>query len=391
MAWKEVKVEEQRKRFIDELMLGKISVASACRKYDISRKTGYKWLERYQCEGLDGLIDRHRAPRVQASAISDDIIDLVIGVRAKYPYWGPKKVYAWLKDNKLLLEVPSPSTIGNIFDRYGLTVSRKLRRRVAANVPTIFTGDQPNDVWCFDFKGTVRTGNKKSYDPFTLTDNVSRYLIKNEILDKNRTSYVWAVLEAAFLEFGLPERVLSDNGPPFATAGAGRLSKVSINLIKAGVKPTWITPGKPQQNGRHERMHGTLERELESQNAYSKSELCRKLKEFQHYFNFERPHEALGQKTPGSIYVPSTRVWDGTLRSPEYTADYRVRKVQKCGTISLPGVKVFISETLHGEPVGCIEKNNGLNIYYGSILLGVVNNESSLEYPRVNNRRKALS
>lgn len=387
MAWKEVKVEEQRKKFIDDVLIGKMNVATACQKYDISRKTGYKWINRYQLDGLDGLCDKHRAPHVQANAINDDIIGQVIEVRLMEPSWGPKKVHGWLKTNKPHMEIPSQNTIGNILDRYGLTVPRKYRRRVAANVPTLFTGSQPNDVWCFDFKGTIRIGNQQAFDPFTLTDNVSRYLIKNEILDKNRFQYVWAILEAAFREFGLPERVLSDNGPPFATAGAGRLSKVSINLIKAGVTPTWITPGQPQQNGRHERMHGTMEREIVSNNANSKSELCRKLKEFQHYFNFKRPHEALGQKTPSSVYVPSNRVWDGMLRSPEYTAEYQVRKVQKCGTITLPGVKMFISEALHGEPVGCIEKDNGLHVYYGSILLGVMNSESKLEFPRVKKKK----
>lgn len=390
MAWNEVKVEEQRKKFIDDCLNGKMSVAIACQKYDISRKTGYKWLERYRLEGLDGLRDKHRAPHTQAGAINDDIIDQVIGVRIEHSDWGPKKIHGWLKTHRPLLEIPCPSTISNIFDRYGLTVSRKYRRRVAANVPTIFTGSQPNDVWCFDFKGAMRAGNQKMYEPFTLTDNVSRYLIKNEILDKKRSQHVWAILEAAFREFGLPERVLSDNGPPFATAGAGRFSKISINLIKIGVTPTWITPGKPQQNGRHERMHGTLEREVRCHSARTKSEFCRRLKEFQHYFNFERPHEALGQKTPGSIYVPSTRVWDGKLSAPEYTAEHEVRKVQKCGTITLKGERIFIGETFHGEQIGCIEEEDGLNVYYGPIQLGVINSEYKLAFPRVKNRGRVV-
>lgn len=383
MAWMQVKVEEKRKKFIDDVLVKQKKFKDLCLEYDISRKTGYKWLERYQNEGLDGLCDRSRAPHSRPSAVEDYLINQILEVRIKYPKWGPKKVYAWLVSNKPTIDWPIPSSIGNIFDRYGFTVKRRVRRRLAENQTTLTFGEKLNDVWSLDFKGTMRTIDGAKSDPFTLTDNVSRFLLKCQILKSNNGKCVWAVLESAFREYGLPNRLLSDNGPPFATTGAGRLSRVSICLIKVGVTPTWITPGKPQQNGRHERMHGTLEQEVKSDKISSQIELSNKLRDFQNYFNFERPHEALGQKQPGSIYMASDRVWDGVLRSPDYGSEYVIRKVQKCGTIKLNGIRVFIGEALWGEPVGLLENDDALQVYYGPILLGSINEEFKLEISRL--------
>ena len=312
MAWMQVKVKEQRTNFINDVLKNQNNFTGLCRKYDISRKTGYKWLERYQIEGLDGLCDRSKAPLLRPNTIEDYIINQIIEVRIKYPKWGPKKIHWWLTENKPNVKWPTPSSIGNIFDRYGFTVRRKYRKRVAENKTPLSLGEEP-DVWSLDFKGTMRATDGTKSDPFTLTDNVSRFLIKCQILKSNNGKCVWSVLESSFREYGLPNGVLSDNGPPFATTGVGRLSKVSINLIKVGVTPTWITPGKPQQNGRHERMHGTLEEEINNCQISSQIELSNKLRDFQNYFNFERPHEALGQKTPESVYaLKSCLGWDIT-------------------------------------------------------------------------------
>lgn len=387
MAWKQVKVEEQRKNFIHAVLTDQKDFKSLCQEYDISRKTGYKWLKRYQSEGLDGLCDKSTAPHSRPHAIEDYIINQILEVRIKNPRWGPKKVYGWLVNNKPNIDWPTPSSIGNIFDRFGLTVKRKIRRRLAESPFSLNLGNKPNDVWSFDFKGTIWTTDGNRGDPFTLTDNVSRFLIKCQILKANNGQHVWACLSSAFREYGLPKSMLSDNGPPFATIGAGRLSKISINLIKVGVIPTWITPGKPQQNGRHERMHGTLEGEVNCHPIHSKIELSNKLQEFQNHFNFERPHEALGQKTPGSCYTYSDCRWDGVLRSPEYSNEYKIRKVQKCGTINLNGIRIFISEALWGEPVGIIENEIALQVYYGPILLGSINEEWRLEIPRIKSKK----
>lgn len=385
MAWIQVKVEDQRKNFIEASFATEKNFSDLCRDYNISRKTGYKWIERYHEEGLKGLLNKSTAPHVRPTAIDEFIIKQIIDVRIKFSKMGPKKIYAWLVTNKPGIEWPTPSSIGNILNRYGFTVQRKLRRRVAANVPSIRFGENINDVWSLDFKGTMFGTDGSKSDPFTLTDNVSRFLLKCQILKSNNGKCVWGILESAFREFGLPNRILSDNGPPFASSGVGRFSRVSINLIKIGIEPTWINPGKPQQNGRHERMHGTLAQEIAE--VSSQVDLGIKLEKFQNYFNFERPHEALGQKTPGSVYVPSNRAWDGVLRSPEYPSEYIIRKVQKDGTINLNGERVFISETLSREPIGIIDEDS-LKVYYGSILLGSINDEYKLEFPRIKTRKK---
>jgi putative transposase len=381
MAWKQVNVKDQRKKFI--LATQESSFAEACRQFDISRTTGYKWQDRYEIEGEEGLNDRSKAPHSHPNAISKWMEEQVLEMKAKFSKLGPDKIYAKLMELDQNIAWPCSSSIGNIFDKNGLTVRRKLRKKVAANTPSAFNGEHPNEVWCMDFKGTLRTLDNKKYDPFTLTDSSSRYLIKCNILERNNFNNVWAILETAFYEFGLPDYVLSDNGPPFATVGAGRLSRLAINLIKAGVTPIWITPGKPQENGRHERMHGTMQSHLGNPAANSKQQLKTKLKEFQEYYNEERPHAALGQIPPVRIYTSSEREWKGRFQSPEYGEEYEKRKVQKCGRIRINGEKIFIGETFYQEYVGILEGEEGLSVYYGNVLLGVINKKNKLTFKRI--------
>lgn len=380
MAWKQVKVEDQRKMFIETVLEGS-NFSAICRQFDISRQAGYKWLNRFNEEGYSGLIDRSKAPHTQPNIIDECYEKIVLELRIKFPKLGPKKIYAKLLEINPLENWPCPTSISNILDRNGLTVKRKFRKRVAANTPSAFNGEEPNEVWCMDFKGTLKTLDNNKYDPFTLTDSSSRYLLKCLILKRNNFEYVWSTLDATFREYGLPQYILSDNGPPFATIGAGRLSRLSINLIKAGVKPLWIEPGKPQQNGRHERMHGIMESDIGSPAANSKTELQSKLMNFQNYYNFDRPHGALGQKPPGKIFTKSERQWNGRFRDPEYNQDYEVRKVQKCGTINYKGKRIFIGETFHQEKVG-IKEEDELRVYFGDILLGVIN-DSQLRFRRL--------
>ncbi len=381
MAWKQVKVEEERIKFISAIEEG-ANFSEVCRQFGISRPTGYKWLNRWNEEGAGGLYNRSTAPHSNPHIIEEYNEKIILEMRLKYSKLGPKKIYAKLLELNPDIQWPCPSSIGNILDRNGLTLRRKLRKRVAANVPGAFNGSHPNEVWCMDFKGTLRTIDNKGYDPFTLTDSSSRFLIKCQILDRNNVKHVWGALDVAFREYGLPQHILSDNGPPFATMGVGRLSRLSINLIKCGVKPIWITPGKPQQNGRHERMHGTIEYHLGKPAAYSKVDLITKLIKFHKYYNFDRPHEAHGQRPPGNVYYPSEREWNGRFQSPEYDNEYQIRKVQKDGTINLKGKRIFLGETLWQEPVGLLETDNGLEVYYGEILLGTVNENFKVEFRR---------
>jgi putative transposase len=289
------------------------------------------------------------------------------------------------------IQWPSKTTIGKIFARNGLIIPRKYRRRFAERSSPLSDSQQCNDTWCLDFKGNFQTRDNKKCDPFTLTDAFSRYLLACTQLNKNDFEHVWAIFDIYFREYGLPTRVRSDNGPPFATTSPGRLSRLSIHLIKAGVIPEWIEPGEPQQNGRHERMHLTLKQEgifpelsLEEQKIH--------FDEFKEYYNFIRPHEAIGQKTPGEIYKPSLKIWSGRLKSPEYPDEYRIGKVKSCGKMSWQGGEVYIGRVLEGEPVGLKENERGtLTAYYGPIFLGdIENNELKFQRRKTRKGKKKL-
>jgi len=391
MAWGELKVVDQRKKFVEACIENKLTMAELCRMYEISPKNGYKWLNRYKTEGDDGLRDRSRAPHTQVLQVGFEVTEAILAVRFRFSTWGPKKVLSYLKREFPDQLWPSTTTIGNIFDKNGLTVSRKLRKRVPGRTSPLSHALISNDVWCADFKGWFLTKDGSKCEPFTLTDGTSRFLLRCLRLDSNNVEHVWAVLDSAFREYGLPLFFRSDNGSPFATCGAGRLSKLSINLIKAGVTPEWIDPGKPQQNGRHERMHQTLKNEVANSPEFSLEEQSMKLKDFKHYYNYIRPHEAIDQMTPGSIYTPSPRIWNGKLQEPEYPKEMIVRKVRPSGQISL---KPFASEiriglALVGEHVGLKEVGDDIyNVYYGSLYLGKIDSSKKLILPAGNKRKR---
>ncbi len=391
MAWGINIVENKRKLFIDACYEDKATMADLCRAYNISRKNGYKWLNRYKNGGEDCLKDQSRAPLKQALETNPELVDEILSVRHCFPTWGPKKVYAWLQSNRPEIVWPSTTTIGNLFDKYGLTVARKFRRRVPGKTAPLVHCKQSNDVWCTDFKGWFLTADGSKCEPFTLTDGATRFLFRCVKLNRNDTNHVWAVMDAAFREYGLPWYMRNDNGPPFASCGVGRFSELSVRLIKAGVTPEWIDPGKPQQNGRHERMHQTLKNETAMPPELTLVKQDVKFKEFKEYFNFTRPHEALGQKTPGSVYVASERSWDGILRSPEYSSDYVVRGVRHNGSIRWKGEEIYVGKTLTGEPVGLNELEDGrFEVHYGPIILGTIDMNSEFIMPPGNKRRRKV-
>ena len=373
MVWNETCVMDERVSFVAACLAGDESVLELCRQYGISSKTGYKWLGRYRSEGVTGLADRSRAPHSNPRAVGPEIVQAVLEVRHRHPSWGPRKVKAYLEDCCGDRLWPSASTIGNLFDRAGLTRPRKRRRRIAPQSLPFCACRGPNDVWCVDFKGWFLTGDGVQVDPLTLSDAHSRYLLCCEALGRPDEAHVWPVLCKAFHEFGLPVAVRSDNGPPFASQGAAGLSRLAVKLIKAGVLPERIAPGKPQQNGRHERLHLTLKQDTASPPAKSLGEQIDRFRTFQRIYNHERPHEALGQVPPARVYQTSARAWDGKLRSPQYPDSAKVRKVRSNGEIKWRSKALFVSKALVGEPIGFIEIDEGLwQVKYGPVLLGTL-------------------
>ena len=381
MAWGEIKVEQQRETFCLEVIKGHLKIAQACRKYGISRPTGYLWLNRYLNEGIEGLRNLSSKRHNQPHKISEEKENLILLLKAEYSKWGPKKLYSILEQRFPEEQWPSLTTIHTILKKNGLVRPRKLRRLLAEKNTNLQSSEKANDIWCIDFKGWFMTNDGVRFDPFTVTDHETRYLLGSNKLKSNDGEQVWAILETTFSEYGLPLYIRSDNGPPFASSCPGRLSKLSVKLIKAGITPEWIEPGNPQENGRHERMHLTMQQEGFLLGSSLKDQL-KAQEEFIRYFNFERPHEALGQKTPGSLYTPSERIWTGKLREIEYPEHYKTLRVKRCGKASWKGGEIYVSRVLGGENVGITEGEKGLEMYFDKVFLGTVTKDLKLEVAR---------
>lgn len=373
MVWRKTCAMDERMRFVLTVEDAQESFAAICRSFEVSRRIGYKWLERYRDEGVEGLKDRSRSALHHPQALTDEIAQACIGVRRAHPTWGPVKVRAWLEQHRPQTRWPAASTIGELFDREGLTVKRRLRRRGPPSSAPFAPCAAANDTWCIDFKGWFVTGDGARCEPLTLSDAHSRYLLRCQAMARTDTQHVWPVLDAAFREFGLPLRLRSDNGPPFASSGAGGLSQLAVKVIKAGVVPERITPGKPQQNGRLERLHLTLLQDTAKPPAQTLREQLKRLRSFQRLYNEERPHQALGNAVPANHYAASPRRFDGILREPDYSADHAVRRVRHNGEIRWQGRTVYINAALTGEPVGLVEKaGGGWSVSFGPIELGVI-------------------
>ena len=380
MAWKETCVMNERTRFMAAVISGAENMSDLCRQFGISRKTGYKLLRRYEAHGPEGLRDRSRAPLSNSRAIDEALIEPIVALRRCYPSWGPRKLKAWLEDARDETAWPAASTIGRILDSHDLTRPRKLRKRTPPYSRPFAACAAPNDVWCADFKGWFLTGDGTQVDPFTLSDAHSRYLLRLEAVGRPDEAHVWPHFEAAFHEFGLPVAVRFDNGPPFAGRGAAGLSRLQVKLIKAGVRPERIEPGKPQQNGRHERMHLTLKQDVCSPPAATLDGQMIRFGEFQDVYNTERPHEALGQIPPARVYRASERCFDGRLRSPDYEDGVEVRKVRSNGEIKWRGNTVFVSHPLQGEPVGLYRiGEEAWLVKYATLPLGTIKGKAGLQ------------
>ena len=383
MGWTETCAVDERMRFVIAAKKHEESFAALCRGFGVSRRVGYKWLARYREAGVDGLLDYSRAPLHHPHAVADDIVERCLAVRREHPTWGPLKVRAWLRRKAPAGEWPAASTIGALFDREGLTVKRKLRRRSPPSSAPFAECTAANEVWCIDFKGRFVTGDGKRCEPLTVTDAHSRYLLRCQALARTDTDHVWPVLDAAFREFGLPHYMRSDNGSPFASCGAGGLSRLAVKLIKAGVVPQRIKPGKPQQNGRHERMHLTLLRDAATPPSRTLREQLRRLHDFQHIYNEERPHQSLDDATPADLYTPSPRRFDGVLRKPEYAAGIEVRQVRHNGEIRWRNETIYLNQALAGEPVALEEDATGWTVSYGPVMLGTIaHNHNRLRKPK---------
>ena len=390
MPWKESNVMNERIKFLSEYLRQERSLSGICRAYGISRKTGYKWINRYLRDGPAGLFDYSRAPHSHPEAVSDEIVASILRLRERFPNKGPRKLRAFLVAHQPETLWPAISTIGRILARHGKIVPRVRKRRTPPYSRPFQGYTKPNSVWCADFKGWFRTGDGKRCEPLTVTDGMSRYLLACRILSRTTHGYVRPVFEALFREYGLPWAIRTDNGVPFASRGLGGLSRLAVWWIKLGILPERIDPGCPQQNGRHERFHKTLKDDAITPPKATAVDQQQAFDYFRRDYNEERSHEALGDIPPARVYTSAHRPYPSSLPEIVYPDHMTTLKVRPSGQLRWRGHEIYISETLIGEPVAFEQiTDTSFQIYYGPIKLATYDEKKKkLIKPRVTKRKR---
>jgi len=374
MPWKETHVIDQKIKMISDWLSGEYSITDLSRIFEVSRKTLYKWINRYETDEYSGLQERSRKPVTMPRATPPDVVAHILASKTQHVHWGSRKVLAWLRNHYPDQTWPAASTTSEIFKRHGLVKSRRRHHHTPPYTEPFLHCNQPNEVWCADFKGQFRLGEGKLCYPLTLSDSYSRYLLGCWGLVHPTYVQTRLHLEMAFREFGLPSAIRTDNGVPFASVALGGLSSLAVWLIKLGIRPERIEKSHPEQNGRHERMHRTLKAEAISPPRKSFAEQQRAFNRFRDGYNYDRPHEALGQKTPGAIYRKSSRAYPARLPEVTYEGNVTVRQVKANGSIKWKNNELYLSGALAGEPVGLKQiDSEAWQIYFSFHPLGILN------------------
>lgn len=372
MPWNETEPMNERVKFIARYLQKDEPFSALCARAGVSRKTGYKWVERYDEGGVTALVDRSRAPLSHPHAVPVAVRDAIVALRRRHPRWGPRKLLAVLRRHDPTCAWPAASTVGDLLRQQGLVRRRRRRRYSVPYGDRLADYAAPNAIWCADFKGHFPVGDARCH-PLTIMDGFSRYLLRCEALPRPLSAPSQKVFESAFREFGLPQAIRTDNGAPFSTLAAGGLSRLAVWWIRLGIRPERILPGRPDQNGRHERMHSTLKAETARPPRCSMRAQQRCFQAFCQEYNHERPHEALAYATPASRYAPSPRAYPRRLPHPEYPAHFRVERAYPNGVISFRETQWYLTHCLAGELVGLEEMDNdSWTVYFGPIELGVL-------------------
>ncbi len=333
VPWKRTDVLEERVRFVVSATSADAApLSELCREAGISRECGYKWLRRYREGGVEALRDASRAPRSRPWAMDEAVARAVVALRRERPGWGPRKLRAKLMERHPETAWPAASSLGELLRREGLVEARRRQRRAAPRERPFADAVAPNDEWAIDFKGWFRTADGQRCDPLTVSDTASRYLLLCRIM-RPRLEAVRDACEALFREHGLPGRMRCDNGTPFGSRGPAGLTKLSVWWVKLGIEVLLIHEGSPQENGRHERLHGTLQEDVGGQVQADAQALQARFERFRRDYNEERPHDALGQIPPGRVWRASPRAYPERLEEPRYDARHEVRRVQRHGQI----------------------------------------------------------
>lgn len=370
MPWAETSPMKELVRFIGEREAGVYRFGELCSRYGISRKTGYKWLERFEKEGADGLRPRSRAPRSCPHRMSEETAAAIVAVRHRHPHWGARKILHYLRRQRSELALPAASSAGELLRRQGLITPH--RRRAPWRHPghPRVRPAAPNDLWTADFKGQFRTGDGVYCYPLTIADECSRFLLRCEGLGSVRTEEAWPVFERLFRNVGLPRAIRTDNGSPFSSTGLHGLCALSVWWVRLGIQHQRITPGHPEENPCHERMHRTVKADTARPPAADRRSQQRRFNRFRYEYNQVRPHESLGGDPPATHWRPPTRRYPARLPQPQYSGHFETRRISNAGTFRFKKHQLFISQALNQDWIGLEEVDDGVwSVYFYDVLL----------------------
>lgn len=359
----------ERMRFVQAARARQVAFSQLCELFDIPRKTGYKWLAR--ADAGEPLTDRSRRPHSNKNAVDEEVVLRLTRLRKAHPTWGARKLIGWLNEFEPdKWDLPAASTITELLKRHDLVRPRHRRKRLPPSTAPLAHAKHPNDVWAIDFKGDFRLADGTRCYPLTVTDSCSRMLLCCRHQFAPELDLVQQNLLRTFRRWGLPRWMRSDNGPPFGTMKTGPLSRLSAWLIKLGVMPEYTDMASPHQNGRHERMHGTLKAETARPPADNATAQQRRFDRFRQEFNFQRPHESLGQRPPAKLHRRSTRELPRRIQDPVYPQTYERRRLNSKGYLSWRGDPIYLSDALRGELVALNETDDGLwEVYFGPLVI----------------------
>lgn len=347
MPWHAVSTMSLRREFVQLAQHGVVKMRALCRRFGISPKTGYKWVQRFAAAGEAGLQDQSRRPHGSPTRTDATTEAAVLAVRTAHPAWGGRKIRAYLR-GRGHGPLPSPSTITAILRRHGrLEAAESSKHRPWCR----FEHETPNRLWQMDFKGHFALSRGGRCHPLTLLDDHSRYALCLQACGNEQGPTVQAVLRTLFRRYGLPDRMLADHGPPWGSAESP-YTPLSVWLLRLGISVAHGRPRHPQTQGKEERFHRTVTVEVLRGRTFADLAACQQAFDaWRSVYNGHRPHEALQMATPASRYRPSPRMFPETLPPIEYAPEDLVRKVQDKGIIHYRGRLARVSTAFHGYPV----------------------------------------
>ena len=371
MPWSETTVMDEKISLISDWCSGVYTISELARAYGVTRPTVYKYIERYEEEGFEGLEEYGRAPQIHPNATPEKTVMRILKLKTRYK-WGAKKIHTLMEERYKSEEIPSISTIDRILKRNGMVKSRRRIRRVEPVYPK-FDPEACNIIWSGDFKGKFRMGNNVYCHPLTIADSFSRFVFSAKGMYGERLEPTQQEFRRVFLEYGMPLQIHTDNGQPFGCVQAiGRLTRLAVWFLEHGVEPVYSDPASPSQNGRHERMHRDLKGDATRPAGYDLKTQQRKLNDFVHKYNYVRPHESLGMKTPASVHTWSEREYKDKVRDWDYPPECIVRRVCLNGAIRWKSVNwLVVSTALKDKHVGLEEIGDGIyKVYFRQKMLG---------------------